>query len=135
MNSILTFQERGDAFFDKWGYKYDGLGKQDIRDFNSNNFFGQGTSKDGILGKISQIGATEKYPECVLVDDYTILSNLVIIVGDQVYTPRTEHRLRVERSIPEGTYSTKIQRIEPTLIDFDNFMRGNPYPQMPEILI
>ena len=97
--------------------------------------FSSDINKNSLLGKISQIGATEKYPECILVDDYTILTNLVIIVSGQEYIPRTEHKLRVERFIPENTYASKIQKIDPALIDFDNFMRGNPYPQMPKILI
>lgn len=62
-----------------------------------------------------------------------IKSNLVVRLKDQNYTPRTEHLLRVERAVPKGTTSGRLLKIDPALCDFDNFMRGNPYPRIANI--
>lgn len=79
------------------------------------------------------MGQTQTYPESIVVDEYLVRSNLVVKVAGQNYVPRTEHLLRVERFVPKGTLASKILKIDPTLCDFDNFMRGNPYPRIANI--
>lgn len=40
------------------------------------------------------------------------------------------HILRVDRFMPKGKHLDMEKRHMARLIDFDNFMRGNPYPRM-----
>jgi len=68
-----------------------------------------------------------------VVSQYRIDSPLYLQaeIRPERYIGAANHIIRVERTLPNGTRSFEAEKLNvPTLIDIDQFMRGNPHPKM-----
>jgi len=72
--------------------------------------------------------------EFVLIQEFEVASDLHIVLQKENFKPKLTHTLRIETPVKRQEGKRIEQTGTSTLTDFDNFMRGNPHPNMPLIL-
>ena len=69
----------------------------------------------------------------IVVSQYRIDSHLYLEaeVRPERFSGVSNHIIRVERTLSGGAHTLEADKLNvPTLVDIDQFMRGNPHPKM-----
>lgn len=68
--------------------------------------------------------------------EYFVDSNLGLSLGDEKAKSEIEfsHRFRIEKHLENAANFHRFGKTQPTIIDFDNFMRGNPHIQVNDFI-
>ena len=112
-----------DTFFTKYGYDYQPI-----------NAKPESKGKKAKSQLFDSLVNTETKSDYILVQEYSISTNNPLISDKEQFTAQNSHTLRVERYIGPKDGGSNAKYVKPTLIDFDGFMRGNPYPQPPKFV-